>query len=84
MLDFETSKSNSEVSKSNSNISMRYYFFLKNHEPFLTKFYTINSSPLIVNKKPFMLTIILSITDNVHYTAFKTLIHLVLLSADGT
>ena len=31
MLDFETSKSNSEVSKSNSNILVRNYFFLKNY-----------------------------------------------------
>ena len=40
MLDFETSKSNSEVSKSNSNIFVRNYFFLKTEitsmEPFLT------------------------------------------------
>ena len=31
MLDFETSKSNPEVSKSNSNILVRNYFFLKNY-----------------------------------------------------
>ena len=31
MLDFGTSKSNSEISKSNSNILVRIYFFLKNY-----------------------------------------------------
>ena len=31
MLDFETSKSNSELSKSNSNISVENYFFLDNY-----------------------------------------------------
>ena len=31
MLDFGTSKSNSEVSKSNSNISVENYFFLENY-----------------------------------------------------
>ena len=31
MLDFGTSKSNSEVSKSNSNILLENYFFLKNY-----------------------------------------------------
>ena len=31
MLDFETSKSNSEVSKSNSNILVENYFFLENY-----------------------------------------------------
>ena len=31
MLDFETSKANSEVSKSNSNILVENYFFLKNY-----------------------------------------------------
>ena len=31
MLDFRTSKSNSEVSKSNSNIEMENYFFLANY-----------------------------------------------------
>ena len=64
MLDFGTSKSNSEVSKSNSNILVENYFFLENYvtsehggdflhvqrEPFLTMFYTVNSSPLLVTK----------------------------------
>ena len=31
MLDFETSKSNSEVLKSNSNISVTNYFFFENY-----------------------------------------------------
>ena len=31
MLDFRTSKSNSEVLKSTSNILVEYYFFLKNY-----------------------------------------------------
>ena len=31
MLDFETSKSKSELSKSNSNILMENYFFLENY-----------------------------------------------------
>ena len=31
MPDFETSKSNSEVSKSNSNILVENYFFLENY-----------------------------------------------------
>ena len=31
MLDFETSKSHSEVSKSNSNILVEIYFFLENY-----------------------------------------------------
>ena len=57
---FETSKSNSEVSKSNSNILIRSYFFLTQSEPFLKMFYTINSSPLIVNRQVLMLIIILS------------------------
>ena len=50
MLDFETSNSKSEVSKSK-------YFFLKNYitsdiqrEPFLTMFYAINLSPLLITK----------------------------------
>ena len=63
MLDFGTSKSNSEVSKSNSNICVEKYFFLKKttlfqREPFLM-FYTINSAPLFVTKLVVMLTIIL-------------------------
>ena len=52
MLGFKTSNSNSEVSKSNSNILVENYFFLETtllqREPFQTRFYTINSSPLIV------------------------------------
>ena len=48
MFDFETSKSNYEVSQSNSNILLENYFFLENNvtdqmEPFFTMFYTINS-----------------------------------------
>ena len=49
MLDFETSNSKSEVSKSNS---MKITSFSKTsslrREPFLTMFYTINLSPLLV------------------------------------
>ena len=48
MLDFGTSTSNSEVSKSNS------WKILENpvlqREPFLTMFYTINISPLLITK----------------------------------
>ena len=60
MLDFETtSKSNFEVSKSNTNISVRNCFFLENptllqRGLFLTMFRTINSSPLLVTRKGFM------------------------------
>ena len=53
MLDFETSKSNSQVLKSSSNILVENYFFLENYvssEGAVLTFYTINSSPLIVNK----------------------------------
>ena len=51
MLDFETSKSNSEVSKSNSwKITSFSKTTLLQREPFLTMFYTINSSPLLVTK----------------------------------
>ena len=61
MLDFETSSSKSEVSKSNS---WKITFFSKTtslqSEPFLTMFYTINLSPLLVTKKGFMIIIILS------------------------
>ena len=49
MLDFEISKSNSEVSKSNS---LKITSFSKTkslqREPFLTMFYTNNLSPLLV------------------------------------
>ena len=60
MLDFETSKSNSEVSKSNSwNITTFSKTNYLQGEPFLTMFYTINSSPLLI-KYGFMLINILS------------------------
>ena len=61
MLDFETSDSKSEVLKSNLWIIT---YFLKTtslqRELFLTMFYTINLSPLLVIKKGFMIIIILS------------------------
>ena len=61
MLDFETSNSKSEVSISNS---LKITSFSKTmalqKKPFLTMFYTINLSPLLVTKKGFMLIIILS------------------------
>ena len=51
MLDFETSNSKLEVSKSNS---WKITSFSKTtslqREPFLTMFYTINLSPLLVTK----------------------------------
>ena len=51
VLDFETSKSNSDVSKSNS---WKITSFTKNtliqREPFLKMFYTINLSPLLFTK----------------------------------
>ena len=51
MLDFETSKSKSEVSKSNLwKITSFSKTTLLQREPFLTMFYTINSSPLLVKK----------------------------------
>ena len=53
MLDFGTSKWNSEVSESNSHILVENYFFLETDvqmEPFLTMFYIINLSPLLVTK----------------------------------
>ena len=60
-LDFENSNSQSEVSKSNP---LKITSFLKTtllqRELFLTMFYTINLSPLLVTKKGFMLVIILS------------------------
>ena len=59
MLDFETSNSKSEVSKSNS---WKITSFSKTtslqRELFLTMFYTINLSPVLVIKKGFMLIII--------------------------
>ena len=57
----ETSNSKSEVSKSNS---WKITSFLKTkslqRELFLTMFYTINLSPLLVTKKGIMIIIILS------------------------
>ena len=49
---FETSKSNSEVSKSNSSkiTAFSKTTLLNEMEPFLTMFHTINLSPLLVNK----------------------------------
>ena len=62
MLDFETSSSKSEVSKSNL---MKITSFSKTtplqRELFLTMFYTMNLSPLLVTKQGFVLIIILSI-----------------------
>ena len=61
MLDFETSSSKSEVSKSNSwKFAPFSKTMLLQRMPFLTMFYTINLSPLLVIKKGFMLIIILS------------------------
>ena len=61
MLDFETSNSKSEVSKSNAwKITSFSKTMLLQREPFLTVFYTINSSPLLVTKEGFMIIIILS------------------------
>ena len=61
MLDFDTSISNSEGSKSNT---WKTIYFSKTtllqREPFLTMFYTIISSPLLVTKYVFMLAILLS------------------------
>ena len=60
MLDFETSNSKLEVSKNSWKITS----FSKNtslqRELFLTMFYTINLSPLLVTKKGFVMIIILS------------------------
>ena len=62
MLDFDTSNSKSEVLKSNSRkITSFSKTMLLQREPFLTMFYTNNSSPLLVTRKlGFMLIIILS------------------------
>ena len=61
MLDFETSNSKLEVSKSNL---WKITSFSKTtslqRELFLTMFYTIKLSPLLVIKKGFMMMIILS------------------------
>ena len=56
MLDFGTSKSNSEVSESNLwKITSFSKTMPLQREPFLTMFYTINLSPLLVTKKGFAL-----------------------------
>ena len=61
MVDFETSSSKSEVSKSNSwKITSFSKIMALQRVLFLTMFYTINLSPLLVTKKGFMLIIILS------------------------
>ena len=61
MLDFETSKSNFEFSKSNLwKITSFSKSLLLQRELFLTMFYTVNSSPLLITKQGFMLIIILS------------------------
>ena len=61
MLDFETSSSTLEVSKSNS---WKITSFSKTtslqRELFLTMFYTINLSPILVIKKGFVMIIILN------------------------
>ena len=61
MPDFETSSSKLEVSKSNSwKITSLSKTKTLQREPFLTMFYTINLSPLLVTKWGLMLIIILS------------------------
>ena len=61
MLDFETSNSKLEGSKSNSwKITSFSKITSLQRELFLTMFYTINLSPLLVIKKGFMVIIILS------------------------
>ena len=61
IVDFETSSSKSEVSKSNSwKISSFLKTIALQSEPFITMFYTIHLSPLLVTKKGFMPIIILS------------------------
>jgi hypothetical protein len=61
MLDFETSNSKSEVAKPNSwKITSFSKTTALQRELFLTMFYTINLSPLLVTKKGLMLIIILS------------------------
>ena len=61
MLDFDTSNSKSEVSKSNS---WKITYFSKStslqREPFLTMFFTINSSPMLVTMSVFKLIFVLS------------------------
>ena len=52
MLDFKTSNSKSEVSKSNlRKITTLSKTTSLHREPFLTMFYTINLSPLLIIKK---------------------------------
>ena len=61
MVDLKTSSSKLEVLKSNSwKITSFSKTMALQREPFLTMFYTINLSPLLVTKKVFMLIIILS------------------------
>ena len=61
MLGFKTSKSNAEVSITNLwKITSFSKATLLQRKPFLTMFYTINSSPLLVTMSGFMLIIILS------------------------
>ena len=61
MLDFKTSNSKLEVSKSNSwKITSFSKTMALQREPFLTMFYTINLSPILVIKKGFMVIIIMS------------------------
>ena len=68
ILDFETSNSNSEVSTSNS---LKITSYSKTtplqRESFLTMFYTINLSPLIlVTKEGLMLIMIVPLPLNIH------------------
>ena len=79
MLDFETSSSKLEVSKSNS---WKITSFSKTtslqRELFLTMFYTINLSPLLIIKKGFMMIIILSNYQNcplplVHFVCYHNI-----------
>ena len=61
MLDFETSNSKPEVSNSNSlKITSYWKTTSLQREPFLTMFYTINLSQLLITKKGFMPIIIWS------------------------
>ena len=72
MHDFETSHSKSGVSKSNSwKITSFSEHMSLQSEPFLTMFYTINHSPLLVTIKGFMLIFILSIKIPILSTDFK-------------
>ena len=67
MLDFETSNSNREVSKSNSwKITSVSKSMSLQREPFLTMFYIINLSSLLLTKYGFILIIILSNTNSIH------------------